>query len=63
MSLAGRNAMTTTYAINEATSPLWFGVGPSGWGEVLTTVQPGRDGRTTAEIVQTCGLGWRVEQL
>ena len=55
--------MTTTYAINEATSLLWFGVGPSGWGEVLTTVQPGRDGRTTAEIVQTCGLGWRVEQL
>ncbi len=54
--------MTTTYAIDDATPPLWFGAGPSGWGEVLTTVQPGRDGQTTREIVEACGLGWRVEQ-
>lgn len=39
--------MTTTYAIEQAASPLWFGAGPAGWGDVLHAVRPGVDGRTS----------------
>lgn len=57
--------MTTTetpsYAIEDATSALWFGRWPSGWGEVVRGVRPG-EGCSAASMIDAAGLAWTVEQ-
>ena len=32
---------TTSYRIEDARSPLWFGGWPGGWGDVVHGVEPG----------------------
>jgi hypothetical protein len=41
---------TTTYRIEDARTPIWFGRWPSGWGEVVHGVAPG-EGCSAAAIV------------
>jgi phage/plasmid-like protein (TIGR03299 family) len=52
---------TTTYRIEDARAPIWFGRWPSGWGEVVHGVPPG-DGRSAAAMIEAAGLAWTVEQ-
>jgi phage/plasmid-like protein (TIGR03299 family) len=57
--------MTTTEAkrhrIEDATSSLWFGRWPSGWGDVVHGVDRG-EARSAAAMIDAAGLAWAVEQ-
>src|SRR3954471_12789057 len=56
--------MTTTevtHRIEEATSALWFGRWPSGWGDVVHGVNRG-EARSAAAMIDAAGLAWAVEQ-
>jgi len=52
---------TTSYPVEDATSPLWLGRWPGGWGEVVHGVEPG-EGRSAGAMIDAVGLAWRVEQ-
>ena len=52
---------TTSYRIEDATSPLWFGRWPAGWGDVVHGVDPG-EGCSAAAMIDAAGLAWTVEQ-
>ncbi|MEJ7567742.1 MAG: DUF932 domain-containing protein [Gaiellaceae bacterium] len=52
---------TTSYHVDDATSPLWFGRGPSGWGEVVHGAAQG-EACSAAGMIDAAGLGWTVEQ-
>jgi phage/plasmid-like protein (TIGR03299 family) len=52
---------TPTYRINDATSSLWFGRWPSGWGDVVHGVDRG-EARSAAAMIDAAGLAWAVEQ-
>ena len=52
---------TTSYRIEDARSPLWFGGRPSGWGDVVRGVRPG-EGCSAAAMIDAAGLAWTVEQ-
>jgi phage/plasmid-like protein (TIGR03299 family) len=52
---------TTTPRIKDATSPLWFGRWPSGWGDVVRGVEHG-EARSAAGMIEAAGLAWAVEQ-
>jgi phage/plasmid-like protein (TIGR03299 family) len=52
---------TTTYRIEDARAPIWFGRWPSGWGEVVHGVAPG-EGCSAAAMIEAAGLAWTVEQ-
>ena len=52
---------TTSYRIEDARSPLWFGRWPGGWGDVVHGVEPGA-GSSAAAMIDAAGLAWTVEQ-
>ena len=52
-------AETTSYPIEDATSSLWFGRWPSGWGDVVHGVNRG-EARSAAAMIDAAGLAWRV---
>ena len=52
---------TTTYRIEDARVPIWFGRWPSGWGEVVHGVAPG-EGCSASAMIEAAGLAWTVEQ-
>src|SRR4051794_136910 len=54
-------AETTSYRIEHATSSLWFGRWPSGWGDVVHDVDRG-EARSAAAMIAAAGLAWAVEQ-
>lgn len=49
------------HRIEDARAPLWFGSGPTTWGEVVRTVDPAST-QSAAEMIAAAGLDWRVEQ-
>src|SRR4051812_1278713 len=54
-------AETTSYQFEDATSALWFGRWPSGWGDVVHGVDRG-EARSAAAMIDAAGLAWAVEQ-
>jgi phage/plasmid-like protein (TIGR03299 family) len=52
---------TTGHRIEDATSPLWFGRWPDGWGDVVRGVRPD-EGCSAAAMIDAAGLAWTVEQ-
>jgi len=52
---------TTSYRIEDARSPLWFGRWPGGWGDVVHGVEPGQ-GCSAGAMIDAAGLAWTVEQ-
>jgi len=52
---------TTSYRIEDATSPLWFGRWPSGWGDVVHGAGKG-EACSAAAMIDAAGLAWTVEQ-
>ena len=52
---------TTSYRIDDATSALWFGRWPGGWGDVVHGVEPG-EGCSAGAMIDAAGLAWTVEQ-
>src|SRR3954447_21038156 len=54
-------AETTSYPIEDATSSLWFGRWPSGWGDVVHGVDSGV-ARSAAAMIDAAGLAWGVDQ-
>jgi hypothetical protein len=52
---------TASYRVEDATSALWFGRWPSGWGDVVHGVDPG-EARSAAAMIDAAGLAWSVEQ-
>lgn len=52
---------TTSYRIEDARSPLWFGGRPSGWGEVVRGLRP-EEGCSAAAMIDAADLAWTVEQ-
>ena len=52
---------TTSYRIEDARSPLWFGRWPGGWGDVVHGVEPG-EGCSAGAMIDAAGLAWTVEQ-
>ena len=52
-------AETTSYRIEDATSSLWFGRWPSGWGDVVHGVDRG-EARSAAGMIDVAGLAWTV---
>ncbi len=50
-----------THRIADATSPLWLGSGPAGWGEVVRAVNPDAS-HSAASMIAAAGLDWVVEQ-
>ena len=50
---------TTSYRIEDARAPIWFGRWPSGWGEVVHGVAAG-EGCSAAAMIETAGLAWTV---
>ena len=54
-------AETAGYRVEDATSALWFGRWPSGWGDVVHGVDPG-EARSAAAMIGAAGLAWSVEQ-
>jgi phage/plasmid-like protein (TIGR03299 family) len=52
---------TTSYRMEDARSPLWFGRWPGGWGDVVHGVEPG-EGCSAGAMVDAAGLAWTVEQ-
>ncbi len=52
---------TTSYRIEDARSPLWFGGRPSAWGDVVRGVRP-VEGCSAAAMIDAAGLAWTVEQ-
>src|SRR5581483_3516554 len=52
---------TTSYRIEDARSPLWFGRWPGGWGDVVHGVAPGA-ASSAAAMIDAAGLAWTVEQ-
>jgi phage/plasmid-like protein (TIGR03299 family) len=51
----------TSYRIEDARSPLWFGRWPGGWGDVVHGVAPGT-GSSAAAMIDAAALAWTVEQ-
>src|SRR5438034_6682097 len=49
------------HRIEDATAPLWFGSGPTAWGDVVRAVDPNA-AHSAAEMIAATGLDWRVEQ-
>src|SRR5438034_3505482 len=49
------------HRIEEASAPLWFGSGPTVWGDVVRAVDPAAT-QSAAEMIAAAGLDWRVEQ-
>lgn len=49
------------HRIEDAAAPLWFGSGPTTWGDVVHTVDP-ESTHSAAEMITAAGLDWRVEQ-
>ena len=49
------------HRIEEARAPLWFGSGPTTWGDVVHAVDP-HAANSAAEMIAAAGLDWRVEQ-
>ena len=49
------------HRIEEASAPLWFGSGPTVWGDVVQAVDPAAT-HSAAEMIAAAGLDWRVEQ-
>jgi len=49
------------YRVEDATSALWFGRWPSGWGDVVHAVEPG-EWCSAAAMIDEAGLAWNVEQ-
>jgi phage/plasmid-like protein (TIGR03299 family) len=49
------------HRIEEASAPLWFGSGPTAWGDVVQAVDPAAT-HSAAEMIAAAGLDWRVEQ-
>ena len=52
---------TTSYRVEDARSPLWFGRWPGGWGNVVHGVEPGA-GCSASAMINAAGLAWTVEQ-
>ena len=52
---------TTSYRIEDAQSPLWFGRWPDGWGDVVRGVRAD-EGCSAAAMIDAAGLGWSVDQ-
>jgi len=52
---------TTSYRVQDATSSLWFGRWPSGWGKVVHAVDR-CEGCSAAAMIDAAGLAWTVEQ-
>ena len=50
-----------THRIEEATSPLWLGSGPAGWGDVVRAVNPDTS-HSAATMIAAAGLDWVVER-
>lgn len=50
-----------THRIEEATSPLWLGSGPAGWGDVVRAVNPDAS-HSAASMIAAAGLDWIVER-
>jgi phage/plasmid-like protein (TIGR03299 family) len=50
-----------THRIDDATSPLWLGSGPAGWGDVVRAVNPDAS-HSAASMIAAAGLDWIVEQ-
>jgi phage/plasmid-like protein (TIGR03299 family) len=51
----------STRRIEDATSPLWLGSGPAGWGDVVRAINPDASHRA-ASMIDAAGLDWIVEQ-
>src|SRR6266571_4432286 len=49
------------HRIEEASAPLWFGSGPTAWGDVVQAVDPAAT-QSAAAMIAAAGLDWRVEQ-
>jgi phage/plasmid-like protein (TIGR03299 family) len=49
------------HRIDEATSPLWLGSGPAGWGDVVRAVNPDTS-HSAATMIAAAGLDWIVER-
>jgi phage/plasmid-like protein (TIGR03299 family) len=49
------------HRIEDARAPLWFGSGPTAWGEVVRAVDPNAT-TSAAEMIAAADLDWRVEQ-
>src|SRR5262245_48494561 len=49
------------HRIEDARAPLWFGSGPTAWGEVVRAVDPAAT-QSAAEMIAAAGLDWLVEQ-
>src|SRR6266545_4561981 len=54
-------AETTGYPIEDATSSLWFGRWPPGWGDVVHGVDQD-EACSAAAMIDAAGLAWTVEQ-
>ncbi len=52
---------TTSYRIEDATSPVWFGRWPTGWGDVVHGAGQG-EACSAAAMIDAAGLAWTVEQ-
>ena len=52
---------TTSYRVEDATSPLWLGGWASAWGDVVRGLRPDR-ARRAAAMIDAAGLAWTVEQ-
>src|SRR5262245_43809394 len=49
------------HRIEDARAPLWFGSGPTAWGDVVRAVDPAAT-QSAAEMIAAAGLDWLVEQ-
>jgi phage/plasmid-like protein (TIGR03299 family) len=52
---------TTSYRVEDARSPLWFGRWPGGWGDVVHSAEPG-GGWSAGAMIDAAGLAWTVEK-
>jgi hypothetical protein len=50
----------TTFRLDDARAPLWFGVN-AGWDDAVRAVDP-RATRSAEAMITAAGLGWTVEQ-
>src|SRR5262245_53841610 len=50
-----------SYRVEDAQAALWFGRGPSGWGDVVRQVNTEAPA-SAASMIQAAGLAWHVEQ-